>query len=150
MYMNESPHVHSCAMPYIWMSHLTNINELCHLYEGVNHLHINASCRKLKWVTSHTSMSHVTYWMSHLTYMNASCHVYGWVRERRRRLASNYENPSVPGWGIQYTLRGFHFGIHESPSEQKMEGYEYWRKQSTSFVLQLGLPALMAPWCFGF
>jgi len=39
------------------MSHVTYMNESCHIYE---------------WVMSHI-------WMSHVTYMNESCHIYEWV-----------------------------------------------------------------------
>jgi len=55
----------------IWTSHVTHMNESCHIYE---------------WVMSHTWMSHVTYewvmshiWMSHVTHMNESCYIYEWV-----------------------------------------------------------------------
>ena len=47
---------------YIWMSHVTHMNESCHTHE---------------WVMSHTYewvMSHM--WMSHVTHMNESCHTY--------------------------------------------------------------------------
>jgi len=47
-------------------------------------------------------------------------------------------------------MRGCHFGMYESPLEQKMAGYGYYRKQSTSFGILLGLPDLLAPYFLGF
>jgi len=40
----------------------------------------------------------------------------GHVRERRRRLASNDESPSVPGWGIYHLLRSF-LDVRKPPTQ---------------------------------
>jgi len=67
------------GMSYLWMSHVTHINESCHTY---------------KWVMAHIYMSHVTrmteschiyesvmsyIWISHVTHTNESCYWYKWV-----------------------------------------------------------------------
>ena len=56
-YMNESCHVQEWVMSHTGMSQVTCRNESCHLHE---------------WVMSHTQMSHVTY-------TNESYHIYDWV-----------------------------------------------------------------------
>ena len=56
-YMNEPCHMCEWVMSHIWMRHVTYMNELCHIYE---------------WVISHI-------WMSHVICMNESCHTYEWV-----------------------------------------------------------------------
>jgi len=52
----------SSVMSRMWMSHVTYMNESCHMYE---------------WVTSHI-------WMSHVKKMNESCHVDERVMSRKR------------------------------------------------------------------
>ena len=80
---------HVWVMPYVWLSHATQMNELCHgrmsrvvwmshvtygrvmdgsCLGGRSHVtHMNESCHTYEWVMSHMRMSHVTH-------MNESCH----------------------------------------------------------------------------
>jgi len=46
-------------MSHIWMSHVTCMNESCHIYEWVMS-HMNESCHTYEWVMSHIWMSHNT------------------------------------------------------------------------------------------
>jgi len=97
IYMNESRHIHQCAMSYMWMSHLTYIPTNHATY--MNDIHSWVLCYYVMvcicgWVMARTSIRHVMYmnesfhihtcimpciWMSHFTYINASCHMYEWV-----------------------------------------------------------------------
>ena len=52
-----------CKAGIIWMSHVTYMNESCHIYE---------------WVMSHI-------WMSHVPQMNESCPTYEWVMSHMYR-----------------------------------------------------------------
>jgi len=69
----------------MWMRHVTQVNESCHIYK---------SCHIYEWVVSYRWLSHVTQmtesshtddwvmshiWMSHVIHMNESCHTYEWV-----------------------------------------------------------------------
>ena len=91
--MNESCHTYEWVMSHIWMSHVTHMNESCHIY-------MNESCHTYEWVSSQkwnmahrdiitpqSAMSHGTHmhdpwrtyarvishaWMSHITHMNES------------------------------------------------------------------------------
>jgi len=58
-----------------------------------------------------------------------------------KEISLKLRKPLSTRLGDLVPLEGLSFG----PSEQKMEGYGYRRKQSTSFVILLGLPDLMAP-----
>jgi len=80
--MNESRRI-------LKMSHITCINDLCHMCEWVTShaslchvIYVNESCRIHQWVVSYT-------WMRHLTYINASCHVY-WCAISRTSMRSCY------------------------------------------------------------
>ena len=80
-HMNTSIHTCECVMSYIWMSHVTRLNEsyrTWHTWETHAHTHeqrlLSPHSTRL---TSHTYewvMSHI--WMSHVTHMNESCHTY--------------------------------------------------------------------------
>jgi len=61
--MNESFHTYewvmvwntyNVPMSHIWMSYVTQMNELCHTY-------MNQSCHTFEWVMSHNYMSHITH-----------------------------------------------------------------------------------------
>jgi len=62
------PHICEWVMSYVWMSHVTCVNELCHMCERVmsrvwmSHVTcVNESCHMCEWVKSHTWMSYATY-----------------------------------------------------------------------------------------
>jgi len=66
--VNESCHMCEWVMSHVWMSHVTHVGESCHMCEWV----MSHMC---EWVMSHMCewvMSHI--WMSHVTHMNESCH----------------------------------------------------------------------------
>jgi len=39
-HMNESCHTRECVKSHIWMSHVTHVNESCHTYDGVSSLFV--------------------------------------------------------------------------------------------------------------
>jgi len=53
-----------------WMSHVTHMDESCHMYEW--NMNMSASCHTHEWKMSHTCTKHATY-------MNDQCHMYDWV-----------------------------------------------------------------------
>ena len=92
-YMNEPCHMCEWVMSHIWMRHVTYMNELCHIYEWViSHIwmsHVicmNESCHTYEWVMSHI-------WVSHVTHMNESCHTQ----------MCSLECPTTSCWGM-YSL----------------------------------------------
>ena len=82
-HMNEPCHIYEWAMSHIWMSHVVRMNESCHIYKWVmSHIwmshvtHMNESCHTYERVMSHICTSHVTH-------MNESCRAYECVMSRR-------------------------------------------------------------------
>jgi len=68
-------------MSHIWMSHVTHMNESCHICECSL-----CSSWVQRWVLFSTWMNHVRcasvmsrIWMRHVTYMHGSCLTYEWV-----------------------------------------------------------------------
>jgi len=55
------------VMSYVWISHVTHMDESCHPYECV--LYMNESCHTKEWVLSHIWMSHIIH-MSGVTHMD--------------------------------------------------------------------------------
>jgi len=70
-------HTDEYVMSRIWMSHVTHMNESCHVGHvthmngswNVGHVrYMNESCHTYEWVISDI-------WVNHVTHMNGSCHV---------------------------------------------------------------------------
>jgi len=84
--------IHECITSHIWNSHVTYMNEPCHMYEWVmSHVWMNRIFKDIpvavatairhaicmyqcihKYIISHA-------WMSHVTYMSEPYHMYEWV-----------------------------------------------------------------------
>ena len=82
--MNESCHTYEWVVSYIWMSHVTHVNEdnSPQSHTWMSHVaRMNESCHTHEWVMSHAWISHATphTWMIHVTHMNESCHTCEWV-----------------------------------------------------------------------
>ena len=73
--MNESCHIYEWIMSHIWMSLVTHMNESCHIWTG----HVT-----YEWVMAHARMIHITH-------MNESCHTYEWVMSRMCMSHVTYE-----------------------------------------------------------
>jgi len=59
--------------------------------------------------------------------------------EQPRRSASSYDSPSVRGWGIEYPMRGFRFGIYESPSVPQILVFQ-WKTTRWYFTFMMTFP----------
>ena len=68
-HMNESCHICEWGISHIWMSHVTHLNEWCHTYESI------MSHTLCTWIPTNRNESCPTYERKHhATHMNASCH----------------------------------------------------------------------------
>ena len=92
-------------MSHIWMSHVTHVNESCHICEWVmSHIwmslvtHMNQSCHMCEWVMSHI-------WMSHVTCVNEPCHTYEWVMSHVWMGHVTHMNSSRVSWVCQLCVK---------------------------------------------